>query len=127
MKKLLQIASLVLATSGFAQNIVIINNANMQTVPAGGVTFLSTTAGNNTNNTYDIQNTSSSTQTYVATRYDIILNSGADAYFCFGGTCYGPGTTTSQYLVLNAGQKASQVSGQYQMLTADLDEGPTVG
>jgi hypothetical protein len=127
MKKFLQIASLVLATSAFSQNIVITNNFNMQTVPAGGIVFLTTTAGNNTNNTFDIQNTSAATQTYVAKRYDIILNTGADAYFCFGGTCYGPGTTTSQYLVLNPGQKASQVAGQFQMLTADLDEGPSVG
>lgn len=128
MKKLLQIASLVFATSAFAQtSILVTNTGNTQTVAPNGVVFLSTTATNNTNLTFDVKNTSASTQTYVAVRYDAILNSGAAAYFCFAGTCFGPGTVVSGYLVLAPGQSASQVTGQYQQLSTDLDEGPSVG
>ncbi len=128
MKKLLQIASLVFATSAMAQtSIQVTNTGNNQTVAANGVVFLSTTPSNNTNLTFDVKNTSASTQTYVAVRYDAILNSGADAYFCFAGTCFGPGTTISGYLVLAPGQSASQITGQYQQLSTDLDEGATAG
>jgi len=128
MKKLLQLASLVFVTSAFAQtSIQVTNTGNTQTVAPNGVVFLSTTATNNTNLTFDVKNTSASTQTYVAVRYDAILNSGAAAYFCFAGTCFGPGTLISGNLVLAPGQSASQISGQYQQLSTDLDEGPSVG
>lgn len=128
MKKLLQIASFVFATSAIAQtSIQVTNTGNNQTVAANGVVFLSTTPSNNTNLTFDVKNTSASTQTYVAVRYDAILNSGAAAYFCFAGTCFGPGTVISGQLVLAPGQSASQITGQYQQLSSDLDEGPSVG
>jgi hypothetical protein len=61
-------------------------------------------------------------------RYDATLNTGADAYFCFAGNCYGPPTLVSPNpLTLTAGQTASQVPGSWQMLSADLDEAATVG
>jgi hypothetical protein len=128
MKKLLQIASFVFATSAVAQpSLQITNTGNNQTVPANGIVFLSTTPSNNTNLTFDVKNTSASTKTYVAVRYDAILNSGATAYFCFAGTCFGPGTVVSGNLVLAPGQSASQVAGQYQQLSTDLDEGGSAG
>lgn len=52
-----------------------------------------------------VKNNSSSTKTYGLRRTDIVLNSGADAYFCFAGTCYVPAVTTSpNNITLNPGQ-----------------------
>lgn len=53
-----------------------------------------------------IKNISSSTKTYGLKRTDVVLNSGADAYFCFAGTCYVPAVTTSpNNVTLNPGQQ----------------------
>jgi hypothetical protein len=64
------------------------------------------TAGNQSHIYISIKNVSSSTKTYGLRRTDIILNPGADAYFCFAGTCYVPAVTTSpNNVTLNAGQQ----------------------
>lgn len=88
--------------------------------------------------TIDVLNTTAGTQSFTAKRYDMLLNTAtgdvtvANAYFCFGGTCYDNSTLISPYnLVLTTGQKASQITCQlppcYQMLVADLDECSDVG
>ncbi len=52
-----------------------------------------------------VKNISSTTKTYGFRRTDLVLNSGAEAYFCFAGTCYVPAVTTSpNNVTLNAGQ-----------------------
>lgn len=97
------------------------------TVAANGTINAATTANNNTKVNVDVKNTGTVNNVYYAKRYDITLNSGADAYFCFGGNCFTSLTTSSGNLTLTPGQSASQVAGQYNILTADLDEGSTVG
>lgn len=129
MKKLIQIISLLTMSYGFAQNsIQVTNTESSQTVAPNDAFFITTTPTGHFTKTFDLKNTSASTQTYTVYRYDPVLNAGADAYFCFGGTCYGPSTIISaNSLVLTSGQSASQISGQYQMLTAYLDEAATIG
>lgn len=96
------------------------------TIAANSTVNLVTTPSNNTNITIDIKNTSGSSKTYKVKRYDVLKNAGSDAYFCFGGTCYGSATFTAQ-ITLNSNQSASQVPGSYNMLVADMDEGAVVG
>jgi hypothetical protein len=129
MKKLLQIASLLIATSGIAQvSMQIKNTGNNQTVASNATVYSSTSVGNTTSDVFDIKNTSASTQTYVLYRYDILLHASATANFCFAGSCFPPPTVISGNLVLNAGQSASQSTVANTMLTADLNEdGSTVG
>lgn len=129
MKKILLFISLGIASIGLSQtSIQVTNTNNTATVAANEIVYLTTTAGNNTNRIFDIKNTSATTQTYILVRYDVQLNSGASAYYCFAGSCYGPSTIVSPVpLVLNAGQSASQSTVAFMMLTADLDEGATVG
>lgn len=106
----------------------VLNTSNNTTVIPNSVINLTTSPHNNVNITFDIKNISTSTKKYIVKRYDVILNSGASAYFCFAGNCYGPPTLISpNSLTLSAGTSASQLSGSYNMLTADLDEGPSVG
>lgn len=128
MKKILLLISSICTLLGFSQNSILLTNTNSSsTVAANGAVYLTTNASSNTNIVIDIKNTSATTQTYIAVRYDAQLNSGAAAYFCFAGSCFGPGTVVSGSLVLGAGQSASQATVAYTMLTADMDEGPTVG
>jgi hypothetical protein len=129
MKKFL--FSLCVGTSILAisqTSIQLTNNANQATITANAIINLATTANANTNITVNIKNTSGSAKSYNVIRYDMQLNAGSVAYYCFGGSCYGNTIFISPSpLTLNAGQSASQVQGSYNMLTADLDEGPTVG
>src|ERR1041385_651972 len=126
MKKFLQIAFLLITTCGVAQvSIQVKNTGNNQIVAANATVYSITSAGNTTSDVFDIKNTSASTQTYVLYRYDLILHATATANFCFAGTCYGPPTVISGYLVLNAGQSASQSTVANTMLTADLNEDPS--
>jgi hypothetical protein len=133
MKKVFIIALAVLSVNAFAQSsFIVINTANSATLAPNDVISLTTTAYGNTNIVLDIKNITNTltttTKTYNVTRYDIHLNTSAVAYFCFGGNCYTYQTLTSPNpVVLSSGQSASQISGSYNMLTADLDEGPTVG
>ncbi|MEO0075999.1 MAG: T9SS type A sorting domain-containing protein [candidate division WOR-3 bacterium] len=106
----------------------VLNTSNNGTVAPNTVINLTTSPNNNTNITFDVKNISTSTKKYIVKRYDLTLNAGANAYFCFAGNCYGPPTIISpNSLTLSPGTSASQLSGSYNMLTADLDEGPSVG
>lgn len=107
---------------------IVINQTNNGTITPNTVINLTTSPNNNTNITFDVKNTSTSTKKYIVKRYDALLNAGANAYFCFAGNCYGPPTMLSPYsLTLSPGTAASQLPGSYNMLTADLDEGSSVG
>lgn len=129
MKNILLNTLLLFGTATIAQNTIRITNAaNSQSIAPNSIIDVNTVANSNHQITFDVTNTGSSQQTYKAKRYDVTLNAGADAYYCFAGTCYGPSTIVSpDNLVLNAGQSASQLAGNYNMLVADLDEGANVG
>lgn len=129
MKKTLLSIFTAIAAYGFSQSTILITNVSAsQTLAPNATVNIATNASSNSQVTFDIKNTSGSQQSYNAIRYDITLNAGAAAYYCFAGTCYGPSTFISPTpITLNSNQSASQLAGQYNMLVADLDEGATVG
>jgi len=111
-----------------SQSLEMYNNNTSALIPNNAVVQLTTTASSNIKFTVDIKNISGSTKKFLAKRLDYILNPGADAYFCFAGSCYGPPTKQSpDTLTLNTNQSASQVAGSFQMLVSDLDEAATLG
>jgi len=129
MKKILLILFTGISIVMLSQNTILVTNiTGGGTITPNQIINVITSANNQTKVTFDIKNTSTSTKTYNAKRYDVILNSGASAYFCFAGTCYGNSVLISQTpIILNANQSASQISGSFNILEADLDEGSTVG
>jgi hypothetical protein len=129
MKKFLLLSIAVVSLKGFSQSSLQLTHVEATATLAPNSVVTATTAPSTiTKVTFDIKNTSSSTKSYDAIRYDKNLNNGALAFFCFAGTCYGAGTFTSQTpITLNPGQSASQLPGQYNMLIADLDEAATIG
>lgn len=135
MKKLFLVPALILSfVSVVTAQMQIKNYGNGAVVPANGTVQLYTAPEVNFKVTFDIKNLSAATKTYTAKRYDIQLNNEpvstttANAYFCFGGYCYGNTTTISPNSIsLQANESASQKSGDYWMLIADLDEAQDVG
>jgi len=127
-KTLLSLFTLAAITVYSQGTIRITNTGNSQTVVPNSFIDLTTSANANTNVIFDVTNTGTTTNVYNAKRYDLVLNSGAAAYFCFAGNCYGPGVLVSpNSLTLTPGQSASEIAGLYQKLVADLDEGPATG
>jgi len=63
-----------------------------------------------------LQNTSSSSVTYAVKKTEVVINAGADAYFCWGGQCF-PTTTTltpsANYKTLAAGEVYAPQSFYY--------------
>jgi len=134
MKKLILIVSVIAITNQTkAQpSILLTNNGTAATLAPNAVIYETTQASSNTKVTIDVKNTSGSSKSYVAKRYDVLLHSTntatAVAYFCIAGSCYGPPTMVSPSpLVLNSMQSASELQGPYQMLVGDLDEADIVG
>jgi Secretion system C-terminal sorting domain len=134
MKKLLLLPVLCFSLNAGAQgSILLSNNDNASTLTPNAIIQLTTAASTptsvfNLKFNIDVKNISGSTKTFLVKRYDVTLNPGADAYYCFAGNCYGPPTTLAPTaLTLTSNQSASQVQGQYQILTADLDEASTIG
>lgn len=133
MKNTLFIFMTACALNTWAQSTIQLSNFATSAVIAPNATINITTAANtNTQVTFNVKNTSNSTQQYNAKRYDMVLNTAnsttAVAYFCFAGTCYGDNVLISPTsLTLTAGQSADQVPGSYQMLVADLDEAAAPG
>lgn len=108
------------------------NSGTATTLTANEIIYMTVAPETNAKVTIDVKNTSNSTKSYVAKRYDILLNadatSTAQAYFCIAGSCYGPPTMLSPTpLTLTSQQSASELQGPYQMLVADLDEASTMG
>lgn len=129
MKKTFTIALAALSAGLFAQSSILLKHIdnNNAVIAPNSILYKATSPNHTTHFDVDITNTSSSTISYNVKRYDMKLNTGAVAYFCFGGSCYDNSTFVSpNALSLNAGQSASQVAGTYNILTADLDEGATV-
>ncbi|MBL7921173.1 MAG: T9SS type A sorting domain-containing protein [Bacteroidia bacterium] len=134
MKKLILLLSVVFVTNQTKaqSSILLTNNGTATTLAPNSVIYETTQASSNTKVTIDVKNTSGSTKSYIAKRYDVLLHatntSTAVAYFCIAGSCYGPPTIVSpDPLVLNSMQSASELQGPYQMLVGDLDEAETVG
>ena len=129
MKKILLFISLSIAAVGLSQSSLVITNTNASaTLAPNAIIYLTTTAGNNVKRILDIKNISVSTKSYVVVRYDVQLNAGSSAYYCFAGSCFGPSTITSpSTLVLSSGASASSSTVAFNMLTADHDEAATVG
>lgn len=125
---------LVILIAAFSANMLAQTSIQLRHVQANAVlapneiVYAITKANKTTAVDVDITNTGTTTITYKVKRYDIILNSGAYASFCFAGNCFpsatevSPGGTT-----LSGGSSASQSTSDYQMLTADILEGTAVG
>lgn len=131
MKKIVTTAcGVLLANMLVAQSTFEIKNLdNNTTLVPNGEIYLTTTENYLVKTNFDIVNTSTTTtHQYLAKRYDITLNEGASAFYCFAGTCYGEDTFLSpESLTLTPGQSASQIPGLFNNLQADLQEGPNVG
>lgn len=130
---ILPFIALFVSNQIFSQSSILLsNNGTATTLAPNESIYVTTQAVSNTKVTIDIKNVGSTTQSYIAKRYDVLLNtagtSTAEAYFCIAGSCYGPPTIISPTpLTLNSMQSASELQGQYQMLVADLDEATAVG
>ena len=132
MKQLLVIATCLFAFASSAQ----ISFSVAQATPALAVTAnatidITTTAGNVVTRTMDMQNTSTTTNVYNVKMYDLILHptaiDTAQAYFCFGGCCFGVGTKIGLCtLTLTPGQNTATM-GDFYSLNCDLQEASTVG
>ncbi|HQQ95169.1 MAG TPA: T9SS type A sorting domain-containing protein [Bacteroidia bacterium] len=102
---------------------------NSTIVSPNSAILVDVNASTTVNYTVDVKNTSNVTKQYWIKRYDVVLNPGADAYFCFASYCYGPPTIYSPHAItLTAGQSASQLGiTNFQMLVMDLTEPATSG
>jgi len=140
MKKLLLLLSVAFILNANSQNsIQLINVVGSTTTALAPNSVIQLTVGAFRNKKYDIdiKNTSTSTNTYTATRYDVQLNrpsatDTATAYYCFAGSCYGAATIVSPPLVLRGGKKATDTTlvdptALYFMMTTDLDEAGVMG
>lgn len=123
MKKILLIVSSIFIGLGnlSAQSIELTNNSAGGVIANGDVITEDVTTGNQSHIYVGVKNISSSQKTFGLTRTDLVLNNGGDAYFCFGGTCYGSNVTTSPtYEVIAAGAQSAPAQLYY-------DENNTAG
>lgn len=133
MKKIFTLLSVAFVINANSQSSLLVTNTeNSETLTANGIIPITTSASGNSKVTIDIKNNSAATKSYGVKRYDVVLNSTAtetaSAYFCFAGGCYPDITMVSpNNITLNAGQSASDIHTNYQMLTTDLDEISIVG
>lgn len=121
-KLLLLISTLVIGLSNTnAQTSIEISNGSFGGfIVNNDVITDDVTAGNQSHIYISIKNIGSSTKTYGLKRTDVVLNSGADAYFCFAGTCYVPAVTVSpNNVTLNAGQQDQATQIYYDENVAD--------
>ena len=131
MKKIYAFLFTTLSLGLFSQSsIQILNVTGTQIIAPNTIIHVQSVDSDNVKFTLDLKNIGNTPQKYIVKRYDLALHTvpgdTARAYFCFAGNCYGYSTKLSpDTLKLNGGDKASMVSGSYQMLTADLDETQT--
>lgn len=119
MKKILLIvSSLFVGLSNFdAQtSIQLTNNSTGNPITNNSVILEDVPTGGQSHVYIQLKNISSSSVTYAVKKIDITINSGADAYFCWGGQCF-PTTTTitpsANYVTLTAGQVYAPQSFYY--------------
>ncbi len=101
-------------------------NNGMALVNNNGSIYLTTTSGQQLSTEVDARNTTTTTKYYKLRRFDDVLNTGASAYFCVGGSnCYTPTTYTSPItMTLTPNQT---LASQSLALLLDLEEGLAVG
>lgn len=128
MKTLLTIGGLCCSLFGFSQSSALLNvKGNSTPISPNGTLELSTTEETTTKVEIDLKNTGSATKSYIVTKNNVLLNTGANSYFCFALSCETFTTNVStNTLVLNQGETASSLGESY-MLTADLDESTEKG
>jgi hypothetical protein len=129
MKKVLLLLSVAFGFGALAQSTIKLTlYGKSYTISPNEVIHIKTKANGTTITEIDITNTGSTTNQYKVKRMDVLLNTDALAYFCFGGNCYTENIFTSPDAdTLAPGQSASQLTGDFKILSADLAEGPTVG
>jgi hypothetical protein len=129
MKKLLLLLAVLPIFQSKAQTSILFTEySTTVTIATNGTIVTATSAGVTESKDIDITNTSSTVKKYLMRTYNVVLNSGAEPYYCFAGNCFPfPAPSTSpDTLTLQAGTKASDIQGSH-WLTVDLKEGPTVG
>jgi hypothetical protein len=95
-KRLLILSSLFIGLTGLnAQSIELSDNSSGGVIANNDVIIDQVTTGNQSHIYIGVKNISSTQKTFGLTRTDVVLNNGGDAYFCFGGTCYGTNVVTS--------------------------------
>src|SRR5688572_30842973 len=104
MKNLTTIVALTFSMGCIAQSSIQLTSKSNSLVLAPNATVYATTIPEDiVKVTIDIKNTSTSTKSYRAIRYDKVLhatpNATASAFFCIAGTCYPADTDTSQGLL----------------------------
>ena len=125
MKKLLLIASTLfigLSNANAQTSIELTNNSTGNPITNNDVILEDVTAGNQSHVYIQLKNISSSSVTYAVKKTEIIINSGADAYFCWGGTCFPSSTTitpVANYATLSAGQTYAPQSFYYDESTVE--------
>src|SRR5690349_11219855 len=129
MKKALFYLGCLASLGAYSQtSLILTNTSDSKALAQNDTVYATTKAEEETKIIFDLKNTSASLKAYKVTRQDLLLNSGATAYFCFSGYCYPDVTTTSpDSTEIGAGISTSQLAGEYKMLTTDLAEGVTVG
>jgi hypothetical protein len=133
MKKILALLIAFFSINSFAQSsISLFSGTTTNVLAPNSVTQLNVGSFKNRKFDIDLKNTSATRNLYTVTRYDVLLNSGAIAYYCFGGSCYGAITIISPPMSLGAGKRSSDTTlvdplAEFFMLTTDLDEGAVVG
>lgn len=121
--------SVVIGFSAIAQTSIRLTlHSNGYTISPNETIYLRTKANSTSITEVDITNIGSTTNQYKVKRMDVVLNTDGIAYFCFGGNCYTENVFTSPDAdTLAPGQSASELAGDFKLLSADFIEGPTVG
>lgn len=131
MKKLLLLTLALTGLNGFAQNTFKVVRAGTSTSVAPNATITAATVpATLTTLTFDMENTSNTTNVYNVVRYDIVLHrvnntDTSEARYCFASQCYGAGTFVAPVqLTLNPNQNTATM-GDYFSLDADYWEAST--
>lgn len=129
MKKVLFLIASVVSIGASAQSsLKLTNTHDNSTVNYNDTLYLTTEVESEIKVIFDLKNTGANQNVYTVMREDLLMNTGASAYFCFAGYCYPTSTTTSPDAdTLGPNQSASGLSGDYKMLTTDLMEGSVIG
>ncbi len=119
MKKLLLfVFSLMIGLANFnAQtSIQLTNNSTSNPITNNSVILEDVATGGQSHVYLQLKNISSSSVTYAVKKTEIVINSGADAYFCWGGQCFPSSTTVTpvaNYVTLTAGEVYAPQSFYY--------------
>lgn len=119
MKKLILISIAIvsgLINTNAQNSFELTNNSAGGIITNNSIITETVTAGLQSHVYVQMKNIGSTTKTYAMRRTDVVLNSGAEAYFCWGGQCFPSSTTVTpvaNYLTLNAGASDTPQSLYY--------------